>query len=351
MKKLVSLVLVLLLVCSIFAISASAEQVEVGQAAADDAVVAQGADAPAADGADSGADSGAGNTITFEVETAGWKNYNNVFCHLWEYGSDAFYSWQSKAEKCAKNADGTWSYDLDKAKISLDGAKQYCVIFSNDLGMQTYNLLLGSACIGDKAYCDGTTYENPEDSNKTAQAAFWRGQDKTKFGPELAISSIGTVVGTCCPASTSPYQMFVKFLQEKLENARTFSKKDDQTLLDDTAAALSLKQDDVEAAIKESGVSVKWDKSKSTLPAGKNEEAHKKGDGSDDNSGGSSSGGSSDSSGSADSGSSGSSGSSGASGSASASTTGQDTTVLWIMLGVLLAAAAVIIVLKKRNKA
>lgn len=229
---------------------------------------------------DGAAPVGAGNTLSIDVSTTGWKNYDDIRCHIWELESGTLLNeWGSKSGKCIDTGNGIWSYDLEAHGILLESGKQYGVIFYAYPAMiQTYNLIAGTACLGDVAYCDGTTYENPVNSQLTTQAAFWRGQDASVFGPELKISSIGTLVGTCCPASTSPYRMFVIFLQETLLNARAYSGKDDQHLIDDTAGALGLKRDDIAAAIRESGVGgIEWVATESAVDAGVSDTAHTKG--------------------------------------------------------------------------
>lgn len=207
--------------------------------------------------------------INFDANTADWYNYRFVSCHIWEYDGDSFYAWGSKKQKCTDtDGDGIWTYDLEANDIYLESDKLYGVVFYNSNYSETYNLLMGTDCIGDTAYCDGTYYENPVDSIKTSQAAFWRNQYSTEYGPELCITSIGNIVGTCVPKYTSTYSMFVRFLVEYLENARVYSGKTDQQLLDDTAEALGLYVEDVEEAIKEAYVYVKWSAYKSTLDRG-----------------------------------------------------------------------------------
>ncbi len=322
-KRIMSVMLAIVMLMSVAMVATSAAQVEIADNSAD--VVSDGAADTGAEG--DAADTGAANTFNFDANSAGWNNFKKIFCHVWVYGGDAFYAWQAKGEACTdKDGDGIWTYDLDAKKVSLDPNTLYAVIFSNENGMQTYNLLAGTACIGDTAYCDGTTYENPEDSSKTAQAAFWQGQDSATYGPEMCVTSIGNVVGTCCPSTTSRQGLFEGFLTNNLENARTYSGKDDQTLIDDTAKALGLKQENVTEGIKNTGVSVAWDASKSSLETGKDDSA------SDTPAGGntSNSGGSSNKNG-------------------STTKTGQESTVLFIMLGVMLAAAGVIFLGRKER--
>ena len=344
-KKIASLAIAATMMVGTAAITASAAEVEADTVGAEDSAVVS-ADSSSEVGADAGSDSvGAGNTLSFDVNSAGWKNYKKIFCHIWVYGGDQLNPWQSKKESCKDNGDGTFTYDL--SKVTIESGTLYAVIFSADTGMQTYDLLFDSTCSGDTAYCDGTTYENPVDSTKTGQAAFWKNQDKTKFGPVKQVTSIGNIVGTCIPSTTSAYSMFTSFLTANLTSAKTYSGKDDQTLIDDVAKELGLYQDDVEKAIKETGLDgvddkgdpiLNWDKSKSTLPGGENKEAQITGDGS--NGGSSNNGGTSTNT---------SSGSGSGSGSSSVKS-GVETTILYVFGGLMLAAAGVAFLARKKRE-
>ncbi|MBQ4129070.1 MAG: LPXTG cell wall anchor domain-containing protein [Ruminococcus sp.] len=363
-KKIMSVMLAVIMLMSIAMIATSAAQVEIADNSADaiaevaaDAIAEVAADGAADTGADAGAETGAGNVLNFDANSTGWKNFKKIFCYIWAYGGDSFFAWQAKASACTDtDGDGVWTYDLDAKGVSLEAGVLYAVIFSNENQMQTYDLLFDTSVIGDTAYCDGTEYENPKDSTKTGQAAFWKGQDSAKYGPVKCITSIGNVVGTCIPSTTSPQAMYESFLKETLDNARTHSGKDDQTLLDDTAKALDLKQENVSEAIKATGVSVDWSADKSSLEKGMNDEATKPVDGGNGGNGGSGSQGGSGSEGgttgtTGGSGSTGGSGGSTKTGSGSTTKTGQETTVLFIMLGVMIAAAGVIAISRKRDRA
>ncbi|MBR2715547.1 MAG: hypothetical protein IKB73_05015 [Ruminococcus sp.] len=242
-KRILSFILTVVMLMSVVAVSATAVSVD----------------------ADYGQYSG--NMLYFDAKSSGWNNYKKVFCHIWVYGGDAFYPWQAKKEACTDiDGDGIWEYDLDSKAIVLEPGTLYSCIFSNENGMQTYNLLFDSTVMGDTAYCDKyQLYENPEDPSKTAIATFWRGQNPATFGPEKCITSIGNVVGTCIPYTTSVQAMFVRFLTDYLENARTYSHKTDQQILDDAAKELGLKRENVEDAIYTARVSVAWSYNKSTL--------------------------------------------------------------------------------------
>ena len=357
-----SVMLAVFVLMSVVAISATAAQVEIAD---------NSAEAIADVAADGSAETGAANVLNFEPNTAGWNNFKKVFCHIWAYGGDSFYSWQAKGEACAdKDGDGIWTYDLDAKGVALEANTLYAVIFSNENGMQTYNLLFDTNVLGDTAYCDGTTYENPEDSSKTAQAAFWRGQDPATYGPEMCITSIGNVVGTCMPYTTSKMAMFEDFLVNKLENARLYAEKSDQQLLDDTANAIGLGQDDIEQAIANTGVSVDWTKKDSAAsetqapdasdkPDAPDSPAPTPGAGGDDSAEGSDEkaddkkeDGKSDSKANGTSnGTSNGGSSSGRSGSGSSTQTGPETTAILVMFGVMIAAAGVVVIARRRENA
>jgi len=211
-----------------------------------------------------GASAAEDTTIYFEVP-ADWNNFSSVYCHIWEYGGDSLAAWQSKKEKCTQVEDKLYSYDVSKAGTLVDGT-YYGVIFSVDIGLQTYDTLMTTACYGDTLYADGTIYENPQDSSKTCVAAFWKGQDKSAFGPVMQVTSIGNLIGTCLPPGVTADKLFTDFLNDWLDDARTYSGKEDQAIIDDMANALGLSVATVEKLIKDAGVEVKWEGPKSDAP-------------------------------------------------------------------------------------
>ncbi|MBQ0098694.1 MAG: hypothetical protein KBS62_07190 [Oscillospiraceae bacterium] len=214
-----------------------------------------------------GVDTGAEQIIKFDPSGTGWSNYKYIFCHIWVYGGDPLTAWQAKASKMTKVSDTEWTYDVSKSgsSISTDGTP-YAVIFSNENGMQTYDLLFDSSVLGDTAYCNADEeIKNPADSSKTCKPAYWKGQDPAKYGPVKTITFIGNIVGSCIPSTTTPYKMFVDFLKNNLSYAQLYSDKDDQAILDDVAGGLGLYRRDVENAIIDAGVLVNWSRNKSSL--------------------------------------------------------------------------------------
>ncbi len=205
--------------------------------------------------------------LHFDANTTGWENIKKVYCHIWVYGGASLAGWQSKKEACTDtDGDGVWTYDLESKGFELEVGKLYAVIFSsgND---QTYDLLFDTTVFGDEAYCDGTFYENPADSSKMGQAAFWRGQNPAQYGPVKCITSIGNVVGTCVPSVTTPQDMLEEVLADpaKLENIRTYSMKEDQAIVDDIANGLGLTLEQAAEAVANSGAELAWSAENSTI--------------------------------------------------------------------------------------
>lgn len=238
MKKILSVVLCIIMVLSIFStipFAVSAQETDTAKL-------------------------GEGQVISFDPSGTGWLNVTAVYCYIWPYGGDSFTPWQAKASKMTKVSETEWTYDIvAKTGKSIEEDTPYAVIFSDNNGDQTYDLLFDSTVLGDTAYCKADEIlENPADSSKTCQPAYWQNQDETKFGPVKTITSIGNIVGTCIPPTTTPYQMFVDFLKNQLENTQTYSGKSDQAIIDDIAKALDLSEEDIISAIEEAEVSPEW---------------------------------------------------------------------------------------------
>ena len=323
-KKILSLALALMMILSVAAVAASAAENDVAEQGAEGEVAATGLD-PA-------------QCLNFDVSTSGWADFGAVGFYVFPTdGSGELIPWGSKKLfKSEETSTGIWSYDPAANGMELVPGTEYAIIFVNqNSGGQTYNLLFDTSCLGDTAYCTGNEIENPTDSNKTATEAKWR---NSSYGPQKVITSIGNVVGETIAASTNAYNLFVDFLKNTLGNARTFSGKDDQTLIDDTAKALDLTKADVEKAISEAGATTEWKKDKSSLADG----------GSDTTTDSKTS---TDSKTTTTSTTGGSTTTSSKSGAASNTQTGQGETVLFIMLGVMVAAAGVIFFARKRERA
>ena len=197
-----------------------------------------------------------GKTINFNLYSTGWSSNSEVLFYVYEVSTGTeLIPWGSKKLIGTNRGDGICSYD--PSLMNLVPGIQYAIIFSDrNTGAQTYDLLFDTSCLGDTAYCTGNMVENPVDANKASLEAKWK--NHPNLGPRLQISSIGNVVGETCPSNTTPYKMLVDFLKNTLSNARDYSGKTDQQLLDHIASQLDLSNDDVSKAIAEAGVWVNW---------------------------------------------------------------------------------------------
>ena len=194
MKRIISIALALVMVLSVAVVAVSAAEVN------EPIVGAEGNNSAGADTSNS--TSGSGNNIYFNA--SGWNNVTTVYCHIWKRGGDAFFSWQSRNEKCTKDGD-KWAYDIDKVNSSttveggLKSGEDYCIIFSCNTGKQTYDCTFDKACAGDTLKLTGKMIENPVDSEKKADEAVWT-NNSSKYGPHLALTTIGNIVGKMlCP--------------------------------------------------------------------------------------------------------------------------------------------------------
>ena len=152
--------------------------------------------------------------IKFDVKNSGWNNVKTVFCHIWKAdGTGTWPGWQSKKEKCDYTAStGIATYDLSKTgnDIKTSDGKLYCVIFSTNTGMQTYDVIMSGACIGDTLTASTTeVYENPQDSAKSAIPAFWT--NNKDCGPAKVVTSSGKVQGTALAEGTTDVTIAADF--------------------------------------------------------------------------------------------------------------------------------------------
>ena len=219
-KKIASLVIAATMLVATGSFATSAAEAEVAVAAADESAVGAdsssevGADSSSEVGADSSSEVGAGDVISFDVKKSGWNNVKSVFCHIWRPdGTGDWNDWQSKAEKCSYDADtGIATYDLSKVggQVTKSNGREFCVIFSANTGVQTYNTIMSGSCIGDTMYCTGEMIENPEDSEKQAAVAVW--QNNPDCGPEKKVTSLGNVVGSAYPEGETDETLVASYL-------------------------------------------------------------------------------------------------------------------------------------------
>lgn len=130
-----------------------------------------------------------GGTIYVELPEQWAKTATSVYCHLWQNGGDSLAPWQTKAEKMTPVEGVKYSYEVPA------GVEANMVIISTSTGVQTYDLTFGDECMGDTILIDtASPIENPVDSEKSTAKATWK-NNSANYGPHLAITSIGNLVG------------------------------------------------------------------------------------------------------------------------------------------------------------
>ncbi len=365
-KKLTSVALAALMLVGTTAVAVSAADVEEDAVAATDAESVGAEETDSNVGAETESDAtGSSNVVYFEVPSE-WSAdtvKQGVFMYLYDFKDGEMITWGSKKGKMKDEGNGKFSFDLGDKGFELDSSHEYGCIFAagSTWGMQTCDLLIGSECFGHTASCTGEKVENNVDSNKKSYYVVWdSGIDRSRFAPPLLVTSIGNIVGEALRPSVTKYGLFVQFLKETLNNAREYSGKNDQQLLDDIAAKLELGQDDISKAISEAGVTVDWKAAESSASEGSNPNSGSSGSGSSSSSSSgnstaannSSSGSSGSSSSSSKTSSSSGSGSSGTSstGGANSVSSGQETTVLFVLGGMMLAAAGIVFLSRKKRE-
>lgn len=350
-KKIAGLFLAAAVMCSSAAITASAAEAE------DDAAVAA-ADQSGEVSADGSSEVEAGNVVKFDVKKSGWNNVKTVFCHIWRAdGSGNWPAWQSKKEKCKYDSStGIATYDLSMTgnTISKSDGRVYCVIFSANTGMQSYNAIMSGKCIGDTLYCTGNQLENPEDSEKKANEAKW--ENNSDCGPEKKITSTGNIIGSAFPEGESDVTLLATYLvayynddaktslTQKLLDELKVSPVDVMGAVTDRLNATNNPDKDTIAPAVEKILSGCTDPTKGGKKVDKDQLDNAKKTG-NKAAGGSSSNGSSSSS---------SNGGSSSSGSGSSSTgavkSGVETTIVFVMAGLMVSAAGVMFLARKKKE-
>ena len=358
-KKIIAIAVAVVMVMAMASIAVSAAEVK-------DSDVAAGSSSSV--GADtSSSASGSGDLIYFNA--AGWKSFSKVYCHIWVIGGASFYGWQTPAEECQKVSGTKYSYDLSKLTGSMDvsgGMKsggKYGIIFSANTGIQTYDLTIGVECKGDTAKLTGKQIENPVDSNKKGYEAVWT-SNSGKYGPHLALTSIGNVVGSKLAPGENGIQVIGDWVPTYWNSpnvnavnalAKAYPKFGIKTISDLTNVyAYVMTKKDVD---KKDYASIKSTLEKAFYKAYPDQKgkkidektAEKKAESGEASNPASLSGGSSSSSGSSGSSSSGGSYSGGGDSSGSGAD-GQETTIFFVLGGVMIAAAGAMFVSRKRRE-
>ena len=344
-KKIASIAIAAMLLGSTAAIAATAAENEEAVAAADESAVAAADDSSV--GAEEGSETtSAGKVVKFEVP-ADWKNFKKITFFLNDHTTGTqLITWGSKKGYMTDEGNGIWSFDLGNAGFDLSSGGPYNCIFTADWGVQTCDLIITTDNYGDTAYCPGGTVENAVDSNKSSFIVKWK---SGKNGNPVCITSIGNLIGDAYWPGEDNVSVFYKFISTEdassIKNATKFNGKNEQQTIDDIAGKLGLSKAQVEEQVKkatDAGAKLEWDASKSTLSGGSSggQDTKTQTDSNQDSgntTGGSTTGGTTY----------GSSSSGNSTGSVSS---GEDTTVYFIIGGVMIAAIGVFFLARKRRQ-
>ncbi|MCQ2514385.1 MAG: hypothetical protein MJ089_04760 [Ruminococcus sp.] len=145
----------------------------------------------------------------FDVASCGWKDYadanpKKIYCHVFAYSEspkDSWTAWQSKGEVCTyDSATGIATYDIQTgikkgadSLNSLTADSKYLIMFSTGAGAETYPILMNTGCYGDTVVSIGEEYENNVDSEKKSIATKWKNNN---LGAATTITSTGKIQGT-----------------------------------------------------------------------------------------------------------------------------------------------------------
>lgn len=213
MKKFLSFLLVIAVVMSFatIAMTVSADENELVAAGASEEVEEVAADDAVSVGAGTDTDAaGAAGKVYFEKPSA-WAG-TTFSTHIWEVESGtSFFGWGAKKEKLTEE-DGKLCYDLSilsdptaQVEGGFKAGVDYSIMFYDDLGNETCGLMFNTNCVGDTAYLTSNekTFENTEDSTKHSYPIAWKANAK-KYGIPLQITSVGTIQGEFVSPDRTP---------------------------------------------------------------------------------------------------------------------------------------------------
>lgn len=213
MKKLLSVLLVMAVVMSfatVMSVSAD-EREDLASAGASQDVETAAADGNVSVGA--GTDTEAtGTSGLIYLEKPDWGECKYYSIHIWEakQNGEQFFSYGTQKERFEEK-DGKLVYDLSKLNESTyikDGLKAgvtYNLIVYNNNGVESCGLMFSTECAGDtiRVTSNERSFENTEDSTKHSYPIGWTNNAK-KYGIPLQITSVGTVQGEFVTKGSSP---------------------------------------------------------------------------------------------------------------------------------------------------
>ena len=213
MKKLLSVLLVMAVVMSfatVMSVSAD-EREDLASAGASQDVETAAADGNVSVGA--GTDTEAtGASGEFYLEKPNWGESKYFSIHIWEakQNGEQFFSYGTQKERFEEK-DGKLVYDLSRLNDStyikggLKAGVTYNLMVYNNNGVESCGLMFSTECAGDtiRVTSNERTFENTEDSTKHSYPIAWTNNAK-KYGIPLQITSVGTVQGEFVTKGSSP---------------------------------------------------------------------------------------------------------------------------------------------------
>ena len=213
MKKLLSVLLVMAVVMSfatVMSVSAD-EREDLASAGASQDVETAAADGNVSVGA--GTDTEAtGTSGLIYLEKPDWGECKYYSIHIWEakQNGEQFFSYGTQKERFEEK-DGKLVYDLSKLNEStyikggLKAGVTYNLIVYNNNGVESCGLMFSTECAGDtiRVTSNERSFENTEDSTKHSYPIGWTNNAK-KYGIPLQITSVGTVQGEFVTKGSSP---------------------------------------------------------------------------------------------------------------------------------------------------
>lgn len=162
--------------------------------------------------ADGNVSVGAGTSGLIYLEKPDWGECKYYSIHIWEakQNGEQFFSYGTQKERFEEK-DGKLVYDLSKLNESTyikGGLKEgvtYNLIVYNNNGVESCGLMFSTECAGDtiRVTSNERSFENTEDSTKHSYPVAWTNNAK-KYGIPLQITSVGTVQGEFVTKGSSP---------------------------------------------------------------------------------------------------------------------------------------------------
>ena len=212
--------------------------------------------------------------LYFYVNPEIWYNTTQATVYFYTHPLDgpeeAVFPWGSKKGKMTDEGNGVWSFDFAEKSVTLDDDMQYGVIFTDDRGTMTCNLIFDTSLVGDLAYLTGETinifneyhYGTSGSSGSSGSSGTyrvcWADADPETYGQPFEINSLGVVLGTSLWKGETAGDTLLRFItgddSERLIYAVEYTEKTAEQVVYDAGHALKMEDNEIEAVIAKSGV-------------------------------------------------------------------------------------------------